>query len=81
VALSCYRSIMSSLTRGPRKGQRRYRATTREGMRVTTIALPDEMFRELSHAAIDEDVSMTELVRQLAADYLRRRAAKRGKPR
>ena len=47
-------------------------------MRVTTVALPEQMFLELSHAAIDDGVAMTELVRRVLGEFLdkRRKRAK-----
>ena len=55
---------------------KRKRAATREGMTVTTIALPDEMHRRLAHLALDRRTVLTELVRQALAEWLERQAKK-----
>jgi Arc/MetJ-type ribon-helix-helix transcriptional regulator len=50
-------------------------------MRVTTIALPEELHRRLVVEALDRRTVMTELVRQALAEWLARkgRAKKRRK--
>lgn len=60
---------------------KRKRADSREGMRVTTIALPEELHRRLVVEALDRRTVMTELVRQALAEWLARkgRAKKRRK--
>lgn len=56
---------------------KRVRAESREGMRVTTVALEEGMHRRLAIAAIEESTVMTELVRRALAEWLDRRARKR----
>ena len=55
---------------------KRKRAESREGMRVTTIALPDEMHRRLAIEAIESRTVLTELVRQAISEWLERRERK-----
>ena len=55
------------------------RAKSRAGMMVTTIALPEEMHRELLLAAVNEKVVFTEIVRQALAEWLDRHGKKSGK--
>ncbi len=52
---------------------KRKRAETREGMRVTTMALPEELHRRLAIAALEDNTVMTELVRQAVTEWLERR--------
>ena len=59
---------------------KRIRAETREGMRVTTVALRDDMHRRLAIAAIEEGTVMTEIVRRALAEWLDRRGPKRKQP-
>jgi predicted transcriptional regulator len=49
------------------------RAESREGMTVTTVALPRDLYRRLAVAAIEENAAVTELVRQAVAEWLDRR--------
>lgn len=56
---------------------KRVRAESREGMRVTTVALQEDMHRRLAIAAIEESTVMTELVRRALAEWLDRRGRKR----
>lgn len=56
---------------------KRVRAKSREGMRVTTVALEEGMHRRLAIAAIEESTVMTELVRRALAEWLDRRGRKR----
>ena len=42
-------------------------------MKITTIALPEEMLQELRHLAIDEKTNLRKLVHQIIAEYLARR--------
>jgi hypothetical protein len=51
---------------------KRKRAESREGMRVTTIALTEEMHRKLAVLAIDRRTVLTELVREALAQWLSR---------
>ena len=60
---------------------KRFRAESREGMRVTTVALEEGMHRRLAIAAIEESTVMTELVRRALAEWLDRRGRKRKEPR
>jgi len=59
---------------------KRFRAESREGMRVTTVALQEDMHRRLAIAAIEESTVMTELVRRALAEWLDRRGRKRREP-
>jgi hypothetical protein len=52
---------------------KRKRAETREGMRVTTMALPEDLHRKLAIAALEDNTVMTELVRQAVTEWLERR--------
>jgi hypothetical protein len=56
---------------------KRIRAETREGMRVTTVALREDMHRRLAIAAIEESTVMTEIVRRALGEWLKRRGPKR----
>lgn len=56
---------------------KRVRAESREGMRVTTVALEEDMHRRLAIAAIEESTVMTELVRRALGEWLDRRSRKR----
>lgn len=59
---------------------KRVRAESREGMRVTTVALEVGMHRRLAIAAIEESTVMTELVRRALGEWLERRGRKRKEP-
>ena len=52
---------------------KRKRAESRKGMRVTTVALPEELHRRLAIAALEGRTVMTELVRQAVTEWLERR--------
>ena len=62
-----------------KKERKRVRAATREGMRVTTIALTDEMHRQLAIEALERRTVMTELVRLALAEWLAKQAKARSK--
>ena len=49
-------------------------------MRVTTVALRDDMHRRLAIAAIEEGTVMTEIVRRALAEWLERRGRQRKQP-
>jgi predicted site-specific integrase-resolvase len=49
------------------------RAPSRKRMRVTTVALPEQVHRRLTAAATEERTVMTELVRQAVLEWLERR--------
>jgi Ribbon-helix-helix protein, copG family len=56
------------------------RATTREGMVVTTIALPPDLHKRLAIAAIEDGAASAELIREAVAEWLdRRKRGKRGR--
>jgi hypothetical protein len=59
---------------------KRIRAESREGMRVTTVALNEDMHRRLAIAAIEESTVMTEIVRRALREWLQRRGSKRREP-
>jgi predicted DNA-binding protein len=54
------------------------RAESREGMVVTTIALPPELHKRLAIAAIEDGAASAELIREAITEWLDRRS-KRGK--
>ena len=56
---------------------KRIRAESREGMRVTTVALHEDVHRRLAIAAIEESTVMTEIVRRALREWLERRGKKR----
>lgn len=56
---------------------KRVRAESREGMRVTTVALEEGMHRRLAIAAIEESTVMTEIVRRALREWLDRRQGRR----
>jgi Ribbon-helix-helix protein, copG family len=58
-----------------RTGGRRERAKVREKtpMKVTTIALEEDMLLKLRHLAIDEKTNLRELLRRMIAECLARR--------
>jgi predicted transcriptional regulator len=55
------------------------RAESREGMIVTTIALPPELHRKLAIAAIEDGAASAELIREAVTEWLDRRKRRRGK--
>lgn len=62
----------------PMERRKRKRAETRDGMVVTTVALSEEVHRQLAIAALEGRTVMTELVRQAVAEWLERRERKAG---
>jgi predicted transcriptional regulator len=56
------------------------KAKSREGMIISTIALPPELHRRLALAALDRNAAITALVREALEEYLDRheKSAKRG---
>ena len=55
------------------------RAESREGMIVTTIALPPELHKRLAIAAIEDGAAGAELIREAIKEWLdRRKRSKRG---
>lgn len=56
------------------------RAASREGMVVTTVALPPNLHRRLVLAALEENAASAELIRQAVQEYLdRRKRTRRGR--
>lgn len=55
------------------------RAEKREGMVVTTIALPQDLHKRLAIASIEEGAAMTELLRDVVREYLDKRERTRKK--
>src|SRR5262249_39747164 len=53
--------------------RQRVKATERAPMKITTIALDEEMHAALRHLAVDEKTNLRELLRHIIADYLARR--------
>lgn len=53
------------------------RAPSREGMVITTVALPPELHRRLVLAALEANAASAELIRQAVQEYLDRHARKR----
>jgi len=58
---------------------KRKRAASRKGMRVTTVALPEAMHLALAKVALDRRTVMTELVRQAVSEWLQRNKGKAGR--
>jgi predicted transcriptional regulator len=56
------------------------RAESREGMVVTSVALPPDLHRRLAIAALDEHAAINELVRTAIREYLERREAQGRRP-
>ncbi len=48
------------------------RASSREGMVVTSVALEKDLHRRLAIAAIEESAAITEIVRQAVSEWLKR---------
>ena len=46
-------------------------------MRTTTISLPEELHKRLKLAAVEDDTTARELIRQAVKEYLDRRGRKR----
>lgn len=46
------------------------RAKSREGMTVTTVALPNDVHRRLLIAAVENRIAFTEIVRQALIEWL-----------
>jgi predicted transcriptional regulator len=55
------------------------RAVSREGMIVTTIALPPDLNRRLAIAALEDGAASAELIRQAVREWLDRRKRKGAK--
>ena len=53
------------------------KAKSREGMIITTVALPTALHRRLALAALEENAAGAELIRQGVQEYLDRRERKR----
>ncbi len=51
---------------------KRVRATSREGMKVTTVALPHDVHRRLAIAALERNTVLTGLVREAVTEWLNR---------
>jgi len=52
------------------------RAESREGMVVTTVALPPDLHKRLAIAALEEGAASAELIRQAVREWLDRRKRK-----
>jgi hypothetical protein len=52
-------------------------ATSREGMVVTTVALGEEMHRQLMIAAVEENTAATEIMREALEAWLSRRSRRK----
>ena len=52
------------------------RAESRQGMVVTTIALPAALHKKLMLAAVEDNAAATEIVRRAVAEHLARRGKK-----
>jgi nitrate/nitrite-specific signal transduction histidine kinase len=57
------------------------RAESREGMVITTVALPRDLHRRLAIAALEERAAIAELIRDSVTQYLaeRDRKGRKGK--
>jgi len=53
------------------------KAESREGMIVTTVALPPDLHRQLMLAALDENAASAELIREAIREWLDRRGRQR----
>jgi predicted transcriptional regulator len=47
-------------------------------MVLTTVSLEPELYRELRHLAVDESISVRELIRRAVSEYMGRRRARKG---
>jgi hypothetical protein len=54
------------------------RAESREGMIVTTVALPPDLHRRLAMAALEDNAASAELIRQAIEEWLSRRKRPKG---
>lgn len=52
------------------------RADSRQGMVVTTVALPPDLHRALAIAALEEGAASAELIREAVREWLKRRKAR-----
>ncbi len=57
------------------------KAETREGYVVTTVALPPDLHREVAIAALEDNATINEVLRQAAREWLDRRGHEKGKVR
>jgi hypothetical protein len=55
------------------------RADSREGMVVTTVALPADVHRRLAIAALEDGAASAELIRVAVREWLERRKRGKGK--
>ena len=55
------------------------RASSREGMVVTSVALEKDLHQRLAIAAIEESAAITEIVRQAVSEWLDRREPRRSR--
>ena len=55
----------------------RKRATSREGMVVTSVALDQQLHRRLAIAGVEDNTAITEILRQAAREWLDRRDRER----
>ncbi len=55
------------------------RAESREGMVVTTVALPPVLHRRLAMAALEENAASAELIREAVEEWLDRRKRRGGR--
>jgi predicted transcriptional regulator len=46
------------------------RAESREGMIITTVALPPDLHRRLAIAALDENAAIAEVIREAVRHYV-----------
>jgi hypothetical protein len=58
---------------------RKRRAESREGMVITTVALPPDLHRRLAIAALEERAAIAELIRDSVTYYLAERDRMRRK--
>ena len=50
------------------------KAESREGMIITTIALPAELHRRLALAALEDNAAIAQVMREAIEEHLKRRA-------
>ena len=59
--------------------QKRKQAESREGMTITTVALPVELHRRLLIAAVEVNAAATEIMRQALGEWLERHSRRKRK--
>ena len=55
------------------------KAETREGMIVTTVALPEDLHKELRIIGVEEGRAFTDIVRTVLSEWVARRERRKGR--